>query len=82
MLLEQGAIFRNMLQTNSYTGRTQFRMQLIKDGYPVKGFGLATKSELDFCLSPLNGSTVSEKWGLRSYPHNWPAITQDTFDYF
>ena len=47
-VLEQGGYFRHALETNSYTGREQFRTRLFnKDRRAVRGIGIQTRFELE-----------------------------------
>lgn len=46
-VLADGGRIRHGLERNSYTGREHFHYRLQKGGYNVRGFGLATFSELE-----------------------------------
>lgn len=67
-VLADGGQFRDMLETNSYTGRTQFRMRLTLNGQTVRGFGHSAFHELNDkgFLRPASATTVSSYYKLNT----------------
>jgi len=63
-MLEAGAQFREMLETNSYTGRTQFKTRLVNGGKVISGFGFSTFEELRAMLRQCSATTVSTYYAL------------------
>jgi len=67
-ILKSGGYFRKMLERDSYTGREQFKVRLMKAGETVNGFGFAAMQKAiesglikrDF--EALYGSTACEMW--------------------
>lgn len=70
-ILENGGRFKKSLETDRFTGRSQFKTRLLNaSGKIEKGYGLATKEELGSRLVLLGGgTTVSDYWGL-PYVHD------------
>lgn len=63
-ILEEGGYFRHALETNSYTGREQFRTRLYnKDRRLVKNIGIKTRFELeDAGLLKIRETPPSSTW--------------------
>ena len=65
-LLQQGAKWRYALETNSFTGRTQFNARLIMNGSKVRGFGMKTFLDMQNELVAVNSTSVSTHYALAS----------------
>lgn len=67
-ILADGGEFVCRLERNSYTGREQFAYRLLKDGYVVRGIGLAAFYEIKdrFLAICDNNTSVSTYYKLRT----------------
>lgn len=64
-LLKQGALFRERLERDCYTGRSQFKIALVMNGKKVRGYSSKTFYEVRNMLRMTNGGTsVSTYWAL------------------
>lgn len=64
-LLKQGALFRERLERDNYTGRSQFKIALVLNGKKVRGYSSKTFYEVRNMLHMTNGGTsVSTYWKL------------------
>jgi len=63
-ILEAGGQFCQRLETDSYTGRAQFKTRLHSNGLIVKGFGDSTMSELASMLRICSSTSVSTYYAL------------------
>lgn len=67
-VLKNGGRYVRRLERDKYTGREQFVYRLLKDGKPVKGFGLATFYEIkdEFLAMCDHNTSVSTYYQLRT----------------